>query len=146
MGLAENLQATVKSILNKYAPADRQVYKRTITRVGLDALIGRSSVVSVSDELLDPQPYHYMIDISSAGRFTFEGTLGPSKIVNIGDYVFIISVEALTKEEIQDPDLLLVLVDGDGNEESFRLLEYENPSVNNTEVLYIGYFRSIKRT
>lgn len=145
MALAQDLQAIVKSLLNEFAPADRVVYKRSIIRTGLDELIGRSSVVSIADVLLDPQPYCYMIDRSSAGRFAFEGILASNSNVNVGDYVFILSVEALSHVEIQSKDLLLVMKDSNGNNELFRLLEYENPSLNNTEVLYIGYFRSIKR-
>lgn len=139
MGLAEDLIATANSILSEFAPPDRKVYKRTIVRTGLDELIGRSSVVSVTDTLLSPQPYYVRIDTSN------EGVLSSNKNVNIGDYIFILSVDALSRAEIQNKDIVLVLKDSSANAEVFRLLDYENPSVENTEVLYVGYYRSIVR-
>ena len=139
MSLAEDLIATANSLLNEFAPADRDVYKRTIVRVGLDELIGRSSVTSVTDTLLAPQPYAVRIDN------TQEGILSSNKQVNIGDYLFIISVDAMSLAEMQNKDIVLVLKDSAGNSEVFRLLDYENPSVSGVEVLYVAYYRSIKR-
>lgn len=138
MALADDLKATVKSMLDEFAPADRTVYKRTIVRVGLDELIGRSSVVNVTDTVLDPQPYAYRIDDAR------EGILSSNKNVNIGDYVFIISTEAMSQAEMQNKDIVLVMKDG-VDSEVFRQLDYENPSVSGTEVVYVVYYRSIKR-
>lgn len=139
MGLAERIIQVVDSkILGRFAPPDRTVYYRTITRTGSFEIIGRSVAVSYSDELLSVQPMFRRITRNDA-------LISQDNLVLPDDFAFVLSVNSITKQQLISKDHVLVLVDGGGNEEVLRPISYINPSINITEVAYIGIYRSINR-
>jgi hypothetical protein len=145
MALSDELINTVDGILTQYAPSYRMVYKRKITRTGGDTLIRRSVRVSYVDILLSPQPVFRHLD-SVRGNF-YNSTLTQNSNINVllNDYSFVLSVNAITRDELIDKDVVLVLKDVSTNEEVLRLVDFVDPAVNNTVVAYIAFYRSIDR-
>jgi len=138
MGLAEDLIVTVDKILGTYAPTTATVYKRTISRVGGYQLISRSVAVTQVDVLLDPQPVFKSIG-------TPQETISGASVSLAGDYLFVLSVNAMSESELTNKNIVLVLQEDDGSQEVLRLVDYQNPGVNNVDVAYIATYRSIDR-
>lgn len=137
--LSDEFTQTVDDILNEFAPiTERTAYKRSISRSGGSALLGRSVTVSEVDTLLDPQPVCLRLDRSSP-------YLQGSSLILVDDWMVVLSVNAITREEFLDKDTVLVLKDSLGVEEVFRLIDYTDPGVNQVVVAYIGFYRSTDR-
>src|SRR5258706_14118063 len=98
--LSDELIAVVDEILVEFAPPDRTVSKRTITRTGSFQLIGRSVAVSYSNEVLDPQPVYRRITRNDA-------LISQNSLVLPDDFAFVLSVIAITKEELTFKDIVL---------------------------------------
>mgnify|MGYP007082009807 CR=1 FL=1 len=136
--LSDSLIETVDSILADFAPPDRTVSKRTITRTGSYQLIARSVAVSYADVVLDPQPVYRRVTRNDA-------ILSQNTLVLADDYSFVLSVNAITKDELVNKNVVLVLEDASGNEEIVRLIAFIEPAVNLETVAFIAIFRSINR-
>lgn len=146
MSKATSLIGKLDSILNKFGPFDRIVYKRVITASGVvDSLIGRYSGSETHvDTVLDPQPYYERI-----GRQHIPGGHAQSMDILVGskqlladDYEFIISPTSMSLADLQDSNTLLVLKNDSGDEEELRLMDVEKNSLQGERVLYTAYYRS----
>jgi hypothetical protein len=138
MALSDELITTVDGILTEFAPSYRTAYKRTITRTGGDVLIRRSVSVSYVDVELSPQPVFRRLGRSDLAQ-------NVNKNVLLNDYSFVLSVNTITRDELINKDVVLVLKDVDSNEEVLRLIDFIDPAINNTVVAYIAYYRSVDR-
>jgi len=138
VALADELISDVDSILLEFAPSYRTAYKRTITRSGGNPAIGRSVSVTTQDVILSPQPVFRRLGRS-------DPTLLNNKTVLIDDYSFVLSVNTISRSELISKDVVLVLKDESMNEEVLRLIDFQDPAVNNTVVAFIAYFRSTDR-
>jgi len=137
--LSDELIATVKSILQEFAPINvRTAYKRVISRSGGSALLGRSVSVSEVDTILDPQPACLRLDRSSP-------FLQGSSLILIDDWLWILSTESITRDEIFNKDTVLVLKDALGVDEVFRLIDVKDAAVNSTDVAFVAFYRSVDR-
>jgi len=137
--LSDELRQTVIDILEEFAPiTERTAYKRTISRSGGSALLGRSVIISEADTVLDPQPACLRLDRSSP-------YLQGSSILLVDDWLFVMSVDSITREEFTSKDTVLVLKDSLGVEEIFRLIDFKDPGVNSVTVAYLGFYRSTDR-
>lgn len=147
MSKASSLIKKLDGVLNKYCPPFMTVYKRQITYGYGDQLIGRALPNTYQDTLLSPQPYYnrmgreripgghaQAIDVVSSGKQTLAD-----------DYMFIFSPTAITRDELQDPNISIFFKYPTGEEEPLRLTDMETPGISGTEVIFICYMRSIKR-
>lgn len=148
--LTDDLISTVDEILTEFAPTSPtgKFYKRRITRTTSHELIGRDTVVSYSDTLLNPQPANDRI-----GTFLRLGRIGElntalldNKKVVVDDYIFVLSVNAISFDELIDKDVVLIFKDDSGGEETFKMIDYVNPGANAICVVYLAFYRSIHRT
>jgi len=149
MALLDELIRKTDTLLNRFTPLDRRTaYKRVVTRTGADDLISRPTGVTTEDTELSPQPF-----FKRSGRTRFSGEQANAEFVlksateksTADDMYFIISVNALSEEELTNVDTRLVLSDG-STEEVFRIMDYESPSLQGGVVLWKVYGRSIERT
>lgn len=138
MALSDELIQVVDDILEDFGPCDRTVSLRVITRTGSYQLIGRSVAVSYSDTLLDPPPVFRRITRNDA-------ILSGNDLVLPDDYIFVISVNSMTKAQLESKDSVLVLKTSSGEEEILRIITWENPATQLIEVAYIVVARSINR-
>jgi hypothetical protein len=148
MGRADAILTRVNTVMRKFAPLERTVYKRTITRTGGNSLIGRPGAVAVSDVLFDPQPVVSMIgrDSVSGGHTKVEHILNPGGTQSTADeYKILFSANAYSRTELANKDILIVLKDASGNEEVLIILDVEPISMNGTDIVYTVYARSTKR-
>lgn len=136
--LSDELIEVVDEILLEFAPPDRTVSKREITRTGSFEIIGRSVAVSYSDTILEPQPVYRRVTRNDA-------ILSVNTKVLPDDYLMVLSVNAITKDELVSGNTVLVLEDSLGNEEILRLITFNDPAVNLEVVAYIAFARSINR-
>lgn len=145
---AASITAKLDAALRKFAPPNRQAYKRLVTRVGGDPLIGLDVSTTVYDTLMDPQPYY-----TRTGREHLPGDHAQSEdfIASNGaqiladDYIFIVSPTAMALDELQNPSVLVVLKDAAGGEEILRLLDVEPGALAGQDAAYTCYMRSTKR-
>jgi hypothetical protein len=115
--LSDELITTVREILEEFAPINtRTAYKRAISRVGGSVLLGRSVAISEVDTELVPQPACLRLGRSSP-------FLQSSSLILVDDWLWVISVESMTRTELFDKDVVLVLKDVLGAEEVFRLID-----------------------
>lgn len=138
--LSDEFKQTVKDILNEFAPINtRTAYKRSITQSsGLAALLGRSVVVAEVDTLLDPQPAFVRLGRSSP-------YLQSNSTILVDDWLVVLSVESITRDELFNKNTVLVLKDSLGVEEVFRLIDTTEAAVNSTDVAFVAFYRSTDR-
>jgi hypothetical protein len=89
---------------------------------------------------MDPQPIYERLDAASIAT-----VLNAGANVNIGDYQFMFSITSMTIAELQNPDLMVVLIDALGAEETFRLIEYSPASITLTDIAISAFMRSTSR-
>lgn len=149
MALSLDLRTLVDSVLTEFSPiGDKNVYSRIVTRTGGDALLNIGMTVTETDALLSPQPVYSRLDISRNSIPNSDINIVGSNVTSIGDYEFVISLNSISKAVLLDKDTMLVLkpVDTtDTTEEVLRLVGYDSIGVKGTDVLFTGYYRSVKR-
>lgn len=167
MGSAKSLIKKVTAILNKVGPPDKLVYLRVTTRVNGDPLKGYPGTVTVTDTLLNPQPYYEPLgrERVPGGHTKAEDAVVRNNSVNLlDDWVFYISPDALSLDQLSDPGFALVkkvpanpalfgaIPFGSGTEtgtasqeEVFRLMDIDPAMIYGADVLYSCYMRSTTR-
>jgi hypothetical protein len=149
MSQASSLLNTVNAILRKNAPMDRTAYKRLKSASSAtEDLLGRySSTPTFTDTLLDPQPYYGRVSRESISGGSAEShTLNTgSSLIEADDYEFILSPSAISKLELVNPNMTLVLENELNQKEEFRFLDVVPSGVNGADVLFVAYFRSLNR-
>jgi hypothetical protein len=145
MPSSQSIINSLNQILRITQPAARTVTKRVITRENGDPLLGRKGSVTYVDTVVTPQPYFMRL-----GRDYLHGEHDRSYTVVdsanqeivADDYKFIFSPTSITRQEFQNPDMVLTLTDGEGNVETLTLLDITAPTIGSTEVAFIAYYRS----
>lgn len=146
MSLAGTLIRKVDSLLTKYATPSSTVYKRTVTRTGGDPLTGRSTSVATVDVLLSPQPMYSRNMRMQIGGSDAEGIVTNSSLmVAAQSFEMVMSPNAISLTELQNPDTLLVFKDALNNSEIYRIDDYEPFGVNSQTVGWLVYATSMSR-
>jgi hypothetical protein len=135
MATAASVVKKIDRVLNRVGPQRRSVYKRTVTRTGGDALIGRQTTTTTTDTLLSPQPVY--------GAQPTQEIVRTGVSQNVGDYTMLISPTAMSLSEIQNPDVFLVLKDAAGKEEKLRITGYVTQDFKGSSVAYQVSARSV---
>jgi len=136
--------AKLDKALRTYAPVDKLVYKRVYTKTGGDALIGRGQTTTSTDTLLDPQPMYrrmtrYPVGPSARAELIITG--GETSLGNSFSMMF--SATAMPLSDLENPNLIIVFKDTAGNEELFRVTDFEPTGFQGTDVLFIAYIQSL---
>lgn len=148
MPTASAILKKVNKAFGKVTPQDtRTVYKRFITRIQGDPLIGRPGIVNGEDTLLDPQPLYQRLGKYPVGPVSkADLVLDSSGSAYIGnDYMCVFSASAISYDELRNPDLLIVFKDSSGNEELYRVDDYDPAGFQGTDILFTTYIKSTKR-
>jgi hypothetical protein len=147
MGRAASILNKVNNTLKKFTPLERTVYKRTIVRTGGNELLGRQGSTTITDTILDPQPYYEPIGRRpvSGGRARVEVLGTASQQMTADDYQFTCSPTALSMTELKSRDIQLVLKDSSGNSEVLQVMDFEPIALENTVVVITIYARTVNR-
>jgi hypothetical protein len=144
MALNLEIRSLVDSVLTEFSPiGDRTVYSRVLVKTGGDALLNTGQTVTSTDTLLVPQPVYsrLMFDEGSFDRVALVGT----SYIAPGDYEFVISLNSIDKESLLDSGTQMVLKLADETVEVLKLIGYDAVGVKGMDVVFIGYYRSVKR-
>jgi hypothetical protein len=139
MSKAASLISKVDRLLTKYNLTSREVYKRTITRTGGDALIGKPAVVTKTDVKLSPPPSVEYVSMRDG-----QVVVG-SALAMLGDYVCLCSPTSLSKADLANPNVLLVLKLGSAEEEC-DIVGYNESVLEGQPVVYEVLARSRNKT
>jgi hypothetical protein len=139
MALADSLIKVADKLLTRFNVTDRKVYKRTFTRTGGDALIGRPGSVTSRDVALDPPPAVQLITSSYLSM-----AVGANGLVQIGDYLMTVSPNALSRADLQNPNIALVFSPGP-SEEELVITTFNPVMANGKDVVFEVVARSNKR-
>jgi hypothetical protein len=145
MSRVQSILKRLDKVLTKFAPTDRTVYSRAVTRTGGDDAIGRPGVVTNTDIILSPQPMW--------NRPTRRGIeyLHNALVIENGvartavDYIMLISPDALTQDQLQDPNTFIVMKDAAGVTEVFLILDVQATGFAGTDVVFEVALRSMTR-
>ena len=144
MSKLTSLQTKVDKALTKLTPTPYTVYKRYTKRVGGDVFLGRSGAVQVADFILAPQPYVEAVPPSLRINKHNPSYLMDNSLIQAGDYVVNISSTAMSRSELENPDILLVFF-GDGVEDERSVVTFSSDTIFGSEVLFIVLARVSKR-
>lgn len=139
MSRATSLVNRVAGVLDKVNANDRVTYKRRFTHSGGDALTGRGVSTGSQDILLAPQPA-----VRALGPYD-SFYLNGNSVVQSGDQVCTVSSLAITRDELADKDMALVMKDALGNEEEFFLCAFNPSMFGGTDVVFELLIRSKSR-
>lgn len=141
------LKSKVNGILRKVTPLDRTVFKRVIARKGGSSLTGRKGSVAYTDTLFDPQPAYTVLTVTSfmGGRSSSMPILSGGKAITVGDFAVKFSSDAITLNDLQNTDMVLVFKDSNGLEETYEILGHTVSAYQGVTAAFTVYARSIKR-
>lgn len=126
---AQNLITRVNKVLADVNATSRVVYKRVQTTTGGDPLLGKGGTTTTVDTQLIPPPAVMDEDqksslvLSSSGRFV------------ASDIFLTVSSTALTRAELENPKLTLVLKNGAHQDEG-KILHYYDDTVSGTVIIW----------
>lgn len=122
MSRASSISNKVVQALKKVVATDRDVYKRLIVRSGGDPLTGRNVSLDTQDILLNPQPAVRIVGTSDAFLLTSTG------VAPEGSLICTVSAQSMSRQELTDKDMTVVMKDAFGNVEEFFIAGF-NPAV-----------------
>lgn len=138
-----NADAIIKrmnAVLTKAAVTNRVVYKRVIYRHGGDELLGRPAKVANWQQKLDPQP------LIMSARADEPVALNAGEVVQVGDLLMTTTPTALSKDDLTNKNLVIVLVHPiTGAEEQYSIVSYRPVTVYGADVMYNVLVRSKSR-
>jgi hypothetical protein len=146
MSRASGLIKKADALLKRFAPPERTLYKRVVSMTG-NELIGRTTA-TYADTLMKPQPYFHRIGrqhIPGGHAHAEDVVTASGRNLLADDYEFLISPNALSLADIQNPAVEIVAKDASGNVEVFRILDPDPIQMSGTDILYIVFARSVKR-
>lgn len=139
MANATALISKVDRLLDRLNVSDRRVFKRKITRVGGDPLIGKSASVTSVDTQLAPVPA--VTRPSANDPLAISGVA----VVPVTDYLLYVSPTSLSSAEIQDKDTVLVFKDEANKEEECVIAAYQPLVLKGAVINYVVLARSKRR-
>lgn len=117
MPSAKAIISKISSLLSKVRACDREVYKRTYTKIGGDELIGSAEYVSADTKLV-PTPA-----VRSA-EFDRSVVLWSGGRVQTGDLLMVVSPSSVTSQELADKSIRFVFKDGSGGETEYNIVAF----------------------
>lgn len=108
---ATSLLAKVGKTMNKMSASDRVAYKRTYVRSGGDSLLGIGSTLSFTDTVLSPKPAVFTVTQQDLLLLS-----GATK-VQLNDQMMIVSAAALSRTDLENKELTIVMKRGSVVEE-----------------------------
>lgn len=144
MANAASLIAKMDKLLTKFDISDRVVYKRVITRVGGDPLLGRPAAVTTNDVSLNPQPVVKYWGFTARKEY-YQSVLLADGVGQTGDVLLNpISSTCITRSELRNPDISFVLKD-DTAEEEYTIVAVEPIAFQGVALAFNLLLRSKKR-
>jgi len=148
MPSAQGILSKLRVALNKVNVVDRTIYKRVVTRTGGDPLIGRPASVSYAETKISPPPAYQRLGRNIVGdnapaELVISSSGGSNQVAD--DYAIFFSAESITRAELDDPDVMIVFKDSAGNEEVFRVTDFEFQPYQGIDICVTAYLRSTKR-
>ena len=142
---ALSIRRRLDTVLKKFGPGDRTVYKRTVTAGSGDALIGRATSTTV-DTLCDPQPTYtrlarYDVGPGSRSEMTAQGS--KQEVANM--YSFLCSPTAISMAELVAGSTYLLLVDSTNDKEIFEITDYDPVAMGGVDIMFMVYAKSVSR-
>lgn len=142
MSKRSKILTKLDKVLNKLNVYHGDVYKRVIHRSGGDALLGKGGIVSKEDILIVPKPALFYPKYQGISQNNDPYIVG-NVSAQIGDVILLVSYNAITLEEINNPELCFVVVDSDGFEEEFYIIASDkNIHIEGQRVVYMFLLRS----
>jgi hypothetical protein len=133
--------------LTRFAPPDRTVYYRTVTRIGGDDLIGRPGTATTVDTLLMPQPYFNRPERHEVSKFHSPMILQNNKVELRVDYIMLVSPTALSEVQLRATDAYIVFKNPTGVlVEQFVILDVGGMGLSNTDIFYEVALKSMSRS
>jgi len=142
---ALSIRRRLDTVLKKFGPGDRTVYKRTVTVGSGDALIGRATSTT-ADTLLDPQPTYTRLaryDVGPGSRSEMVAQGSKQEAANM--YAFLCSPTAMSLAELDAGTSYLVLVDAANGKEIFEITDYDPVAMGGVDIMFMVYAKSISR-
>lgn len=143
MAIYQRLRNKVNRQLSRFQVYHGTVYKRIIEQTGSNALIGKPTAVSRNDSEMFPPPavvYPRYQGISENNEPYIIG----GRAAQIGDIVFIVSVDAISEDEVTNKGFCFVINDG-AFEEEFYVIASDRVHVEGKILLYQFLVRSRNR-
>ncbi len=132
------LLAKVGTTMNKLSASDRVVYKRTYARTGGDALLGTGRTLTSSDVVLSPKPAVFTVTQQDLLALS-----GATK-VQLNDQMMIVSAAALSRTELENPELTIVMKRGSVVDE-YGIEAYTTAPFDGTAIAFSLLLRSKRR-
>ena len=134
-----SIQNKIDKASNKYNLHDRLIYKRITTIVTVNPMLEVNSSIDTTDTLLDPQPFYGRPESIDIGAFRYpvqvlsaDGTVDLSNV----DYVLFFSPNTA---------MSIVFKDVQGNEEEFRVTDFESVPFQGDALGFQVYIKSFKK-
>lgn len=135
---ATTLLAKVGATMNKLNASDRTAYKRVYVRTGGDTLLGVGATATHTDTALSPKPA--VFTVTQQDLLNLSGT---SK-VQLNDQMMIVSAAAITRADLSNSELTIVMKRG-SSEEEYSVESYTLAPFNGTAIAFTLLLRSKRR-
>ena len=136
MANVDAIVTKVARVMAKMNVCDLPAYKRVVTRSGGDPLTGRGVQTATVDTLMDPPP------VLSPSRNMMD--LSGDALAQVGLKPYIFSAKAISRAEVQDPNLSIVFKSASGEEVLF-ILTYDPILMQGTDIAFNVVLSSKKR-
>jgi hypothetical protein len=147
MSRATAVITRLDNALNKVNPVSCQIYKRTSTSVGGDQLLGVAGTVTNTDVLIVPPPLYTRLGRNFVGAGSVAEMVDTgSKLEMENDYAVTFSPSSLNAAEATDEKLLIVFKYTNGEENAYRITDFDTVPFQGIDVIIIAYIRSISRS
>lgn len=143
MAVYSRLRNRINKLLNRFQVYHGTVYKRTVEQLGGSDLLGKPTYVSKNDVEMHPPPAVVYPKYQGISENNDPYIIG-GKAAQVGDIIFIVSVDAITEDEITDKSFCFVINTGQ-YEEEFFILASERVHVEGQILVYQFLVRSRNR-
>ncbi len=130
MSRADGILKRVDRVLDRLNVTDRVVYKRVTASTGGDPLLGRGTA-SFNDTVLSPQPA-VRVATNQYPMIFDEGGAMASDV----EYLLTVSANALTRLEVNDPNVSILFMDDEGNVEQLFIVGFSSSVMNGTDIAF----------
>lgn len=138
MSRSSSLKAKVDKVLLKANATDRKVYKREYITEGGDSLTGRGRTTRTVDRALSPPPA--VTQLRQEDLLTLSGTTQ----IQISDLLMTVSASTLTRKDLANKDLTIVMKTRD-TEEEYKILAFTSAVLEGENIVFNLLIRSNKR-
>jgi len=144
MAIRTKLLNKINQVLTRFKVYHGSVYKRTIEQFGGDPLLGKPASVSKNDLIIIPPPAVFYPKYQGISQNNDPFIIG-GVAAQVGDVVFLLSVDAITEDELADPGFCFVIIN-DKYEEEFYIIASDRIHVEEQILAYQFLVRSRTRT